>query len=266
METYEQILDKIKNNKFVVYGAGGHGQKLVRAITQMGYADNFAGFAVTESQAKDIDGVKEIKNIDRNQFVIIAAHDQNAMQMEAVLKSLGFTQYVSVYPYLIDFCCGTSYLKNQTVYVEDIFQDCLRGHCFYSAYPIVVYLAIDHIMGGNNAGKSLYLKLIGKYAKEKTAYQRWDALVKRAKNYSTDGLPEPFAVKINPVQRYVLDGYHRIILSKYFGITAILADYYDTDFEKYRDMFWGGDNLINLFTKEEADFILETGRRLTEAG
>ena len=27
-------------------------------------------------------------------------------------------------------------------------------------------------------------------------------------------------------------------------------------------MFWGSENLINLFTKEEADVILETGRAL----
>lgn len=265
METYEQILDKIKKNKFVVYGAGGHGQKFVKAIAQMGYENNFAGFAVTECQTKDADGIREIKNIDRNHFVVIAAHDRNSVQMEDTLKRLGFTQYVSIYPYLIDFCCGTSYLKNQTVCVEDIFRDCLSRHCLYSAYPIVVYLAIDYIMGENNVGKNLYFKLIGNYAKEKTSYQRWDALVERTRNYNMNRLPEPFAVRVNPVQKYVLDGYHRIVLSRYFGIKNILADFYDTDFDRYRDMFWGTDDLINLFTKEEADIILRTGRELTEA-
>lgn len=266
METYAQILDKIKKNKFVVYGAGGHGQKFVKAIAQMGYGNNFVGFVVTERQAKDGEGIKEIKNIDRNHFVVIAAHDRNSVQMEDTLKNLGFTQYVSIYPYLIDFCCGTSYLKNQTVCVKDIFFDCLNRYCFYSAYPVVVYLAIDYIMEKNNVGKNLYFKLIGKYAKEKTSYQRWDALVERTRNYSINRVPEPFAVKINPVQRFVLDGYHRIVLSKYFGITDILADFYDTDFDKYRDMFWGRGNLMNLFTKEEADVILKAGKELGKAG
>ena len=211
METYEQILEKIKKNKFVVYGAGGHGKKFVKAITQMGYENNFTGFAVTERQENDPIGIKEIRNIDRNCFVVIAAHDQNSLQMEDTLKRLGFVQYVSIYSYLIDFCCGTSYLKNQTVCVNEIFQYCLTRHCFYSSYPIVVYLAIDYIMEKNNVGKKLYFKLIGKYAKEKTSNQRWDALVERTRNYNVNRRSESFAVKVNPVQSFVLDGYHSIL-------------------------------------------------------
>lgn len=262
METYEQILNKIQCNKFVVYGAGGHGQKFVKAITQMGYGKNFMGFAVTQRQRDDPDGIKEIQLIDRNCFVVIAAHDRNSVQMEETIKSLGFTQYVLIYPYLIELCCGTPYLKSQTVCVEDIFQDCLKRHTFYSAYPVVIYLAVDSIMGRNRVGKNLYLKLIGKYAKEKTSYQRWDALVERTKNYHINRLPEPFMIKINPIQGYVLDGYHRIVLSEYFGITELLADFYDTDFDTYRDMFWGKDNLMDMFTEKEADIIWEACGKL----
>ncbi len=265
MKTYEQILDKIKSNKFVVYGAGGHGKKFVKAITQMGYENNFAGFVVTERQESDPIGIKEIKNIDRNCFVVIAAHDRNSLQIEDTLKHLGFAQYVSIYSYLIDFCCGTPYLKNQIECVEEIFQDCLQKYCFYAPYPVVVYLAIDYIMERNSVGKNLYLKLIGNYAKEKTSYLRWNALVERTMNYKINREPESFSIKINPKERYVLDGYHRIVLSKYFGITDILADFYDMEFDKYRDMFWGNDNLINLFTKEEADIILRTGKQLMES-
>lgn len=266
MDTYEHIINEIKNNKFVIYGAGGHGQKFLKAITQMGYKNNFLGFAVTEHQAKDVDGIEEIKNIDRNCLIVIAAHDRNSAQMEYTLEKLGFKRYVSIYSYLIDFCCGVSYLKNQTVCVKDIFMDCLSKYYFYSAYPIVLYLAVDYIMGKNNVGKSLYLKLIGKYGKEATAEQRWEALVERTRNYNINRLAEPFAIKINPTQRFVLDGYHRIVLSRYFGITDILADFYDIDFEQYRDMFWGNDSLMSLFTQEEANIIAKTGRKLMEAG
>ena len=263
-DSYEIIIDKIKNNPFIVYGAGGHATKFVQAVEEMGYRHNILGFAVTENVGNN-KKIQVIEAVDRDTFIVIAAHDKNARQMERTLKKLGFQKYISIYPYLIEICYGEAYQIGETIDVDSFLEECKYGN-----YLAVHYLAIDYIMGNNNIGKDLYMHVLGNCSNEQTTKQRWESFSTRVDNYKRGIGFEAYHIKINPQDKFILDGYHRICLAKYFGIRKIKADYFNTDIQKYNSMtfrsMWTDDEIKTWFSESISKEIINVRKWILGQG
>ena len=252
MNRYGQIIDKLKENKFVVYGAGGHGKKFVQAITNIGLSKNFMGYAVTDN--KNNQDIKTIYEVDKEQLIIIAAHNVNSKQMETILKENGFQNYEIIYPYLIELCCGIPIKKNVMLNIKEFV-----ANCYSANYLAIIYLAIDCVLGNNKFGKDLYIKMFEVTSDKQTAYKRWEALKARIINYKNSKEIEKYNVKINFRQKYILDGAHRIMMAFYFGVDNLLADDYEMDRKEYnaifqQDLFYD-ENILNIFSSQECEIL-----------
>ena len=109
--SYEELINSIRNNHFVVYGAGSHADKFLQILKHLGFEDNYLYSAVTRKDKDDKAELRLIHEVDRNKLIMIAAHDKNAKQMEQTLKELGFRNYYLIYPHLIELVCGLPYKK-----------------------------------------------------------------------------------------------------------------------------------------------------------
>ena len=256
INTYEEIINSVSKEKFIVYGKGAHADKFLHFIRRLGFGDNYLYSVVSRKRENTNDCL--IQNVNRNQLVIVAAHDKNSKEMEQTLKELGFKNYYLIYPHLIEFGCGLPYKKNVDMNVSEFLKDCLYGN-----YLSIIYLAIDDIVNSNGIGCDLYIKYMNIYSHPDTSKKRLETLVDRVSHISECYEPEPYNIKVNPKECFLLDGSHRTILAKYFGIDILKADLYDISFEQY-DLFYGGgvylsdEALSKYFCQDECELIINT--------
>lgn len=252
-QKFKGVISQLKENSFVVYGAGSMGKRFVRCISEMGLKDNFSGYAVTE--IKDslyvAEGIIQINQIERDQLVIIAAHNEAALQMEQELNNLGFKKYIVIYPYLLELEFGTPVALDVKINVDKLLKKCPPY-----LYNAVVYMAIDSALGHNMYGGDLYLRMMHALSRNnRTAEMRWQSFQKRIDAYTRGEYEDRYNVKVNLEQNYIIDGVHRIILAKYFGIPHIQADLYQFESKKFEQVFknfvYVNENLERYFSKDE---------------
>ncbi len=259
-DSYEDIINTICSEKFVVYGAGAYANKCRDIVITLGCEDNYLFNVVSNNCEDDCKEIGLIKDVDRNEVVIIAAHDTNAQEMEENLKKLGFTRYYNIFPHLIELGCGMPYKKNVNININDFLKSCLYGD-----YLAIIYLAIDDIVNGNDIGIKMYEKYMNFFSTTSTTNKRIESLERRVNETKKDSVAEAYNIKINPKEQFILDGSHRIVLAKYFGIQHLLADLYQTKLSQYITFLGGkylsGEEFKKLYSEEEYQRINECRRR-----
>ena len=252
MRRIEDIINIIRNNCFIVYGAGAHAQKFLNILKKQGIENNCLNIVIS---ARNHEKYGCIEDIDREKIIVIAAHDKNSKEMQNNLKRLGFKNYITIYPYMTEICYGMPYATNEIVRVNDLVKSCKYGN-----YLAIYYLAVQCANGENSYGKQLYLKVLGLSSEIKTAHERWNGLISRAAEYKKNGKPESYNIKINPEQKYILDGFHRVALARYFNVDYLYADFFATDINFYNEMtfksMWTDLDIKNYFTEEEVEKII----------
>lgn len=263
-EEFNRIIKKIENEKFIVYGAGGHGKKFVKAIIKRGCYNNFVGYAVTKSQEMDKQ-ISEISDVCRNQLVIIAAHEKNAKQMEKKLLDLGFQNYINIYPYMTELYWGTPYLVDKLVNVEKVVAESR-----FINYRIALYAGIDSVIKKNEYGEDIYLKTLQLTSDKETARIRWEAFQKRIDRYEKKHEIEKYNIQIDPENKYILDGTHRLMLAYYFKIPQIKSDFFRVSMQErddfYNDSIYEDDVFLKHFTLDEQSYINEIKKRIHNIG
>ncbi len=249
--TCEDIRNLISSRKFFVYGAGGHGRKFVDAVKRMGYYSHFLGYA--ESHKSENSTIKQINDIDRNICIFIAAHEINLRVMIQTVKTLGFTEYYSIYPFLIELCCGDPIERDITIYVEPFLKICHSKN-----YLSIIDLAIESIAGFNTYGEKIYVDMFRATSSESTAKNRFMLLKKRMVEYE-NGCEEQYSIKVNTNENFILDGAHRLVLAHHFGIPTIMADDYSIKRDIYNSIFhqelFYSQNIINILDTEELRIV-----------
>lgn len=253
MTEVEEIMNSLKRNKFIVYGAGGHAEKFIKVVKKEGLENNFLGTAISKRNLTNPIN-KCIEDIDKNKLIIIAAHDRNSAEMESNLIRLGFRNYKVIYPYMTEICFGEPYKKNVTLDVDVFLKECQ-----YANYLAIYYLAIECADKKNSYGKNMYLKVMGMSSEVQTAQNRWNEIIKRTNNYRKTKEPEKYPIKVNVEQKYILDGFHRMALAKYFHIRTLNADLFKTELEEYNSMtfkcMWNDKDLNRYFSNKEKEKI-----------
>ena len=222
----------LENEKFIVYGAGGYGQKFVKAVYKMGLGNHFLGYAVTHKKEGDASAICEIHQVHRKQLIVIAAHNKNSKQMEQTLNELGFEHYISIYPYLTELFWGQPYEIGVELDVRMLVQKSRDVN-----YCAALYCAIDYVMGNNTGGKDLYIRTMMLMSDKETAYGRWKHFAERVATYRQSKIPEQYDIKVDPGYCCILDGFHRLMLAYYFDFTTILADLYRIDVQEYEEFY-----------------------------
>lgn len=260
MNEYEKILDKLAKEKFIVYGTGGHADKFVKAIRRKGIHSNILGFAVSSNNQLN-DNCECIEDINKERLIVIAAHDKNSREMEQNLIRLGFKNYVLVYPYMTEICFGSPYETDVMLDIDEFMKECSYGN-----YLAIYYLAVECADGKNDFGDKLYLKVMKLSSEEETANRRWDSMISRTQSYRKNCKAEDFPIKVNIRQKYILDGFHRMALAKYFGIKKLKSDLFDTDLNYYNSMtfrsMWADDDLNSYFLEKEKEQIIRVRKEI----
>lgn len=252
MKSFDHILEILKTEKFVVFGAGGHGKKFVESLKMWGVSENFAGYATTKGT---LDGsVKCIDAVPRSSQVVIAVHSATVDSVINYLVELGFSKYISIDRFLIEFCCGKPYDINGFVDINHFVEGSVKSN-----YLAALYAVVDCTVKKDVAGEEIYKKLIGVHGNKDTANKRWDSYLTRIQA-CLNGEYKPYPIKINPTEKYILDGNHRIALARYFGLKEIAAQYFDCSFERYSSIFeqscWNDEKLSNYFSEKEIQLIM----------
>ena len=260
MLSYNEVIAKISAQKFYIYGAGGYGKKVEKAIQKMGLQDNFLGYAVTEKRDNDHSEVLEIATVNPENLIIIATHYVNSKEMEAVLLGLNFHNYICIYPYLTELSLGLPYEKSVEFSTEKLVRE--YTHINFCA---VLYLAIESILNNTELGKKLYIKMTMIKSNERTAFLRWQNLVQRVNLYRHGNIEE-YPIQVSTDYKIVLDGAHRLMLAYYFGRPKILADLYHVDAEDYAKFDNGdvykNDFFCTLLDEKEIEQLESTKRRI----
>lgn len=260
MSECQKIIDRLSREKYIVYGAGGHADKFVKAMEKKGIAHNFLGYAISSGKIQK-NNCKYIEEVDREHLVVVAAHDKNSSEMEQNLIRLGFENYMLIYPYMTELCFGSPYKTDVFVEIDEFLKTCRYGN-----YLAIYYLAVACADGKNDFGDKLYLRVMGLSSEEKTAANRWEAMIKRTWNYRNKQEIEDFPVKLNVQQKYILDGFHRMALAKYFGIDKLRADLFSTELDDYNSMtfqnMWLDEDLNHYFSEDEKKQIIRVRKEI----
>jgi len=100
----EEIKKKLNTaDKVIIYGAGSHGEQVLRGLYSGGYYEKICCFAVSENPPMELIAKKRVLWIEEalaeylDAFVVVAAArgGRAYMQMEAKLKQLGIREYLN---------------------------------------------------------------------------------------------------------------------------------------------------------------------------
>lgn len=234
MDSIQTIIKQIREKKFYIYGAGGHGKKLLKCIKKMGLLENFKGFVVTDNSTLESNGVGCVDDIDRNATILIAAHITNSKNMESYLYEHGFKNYYVTYHVLQELYWGMPNEHNIKVNCHKVISGCKKIY-----YLCAIYSAIDFFMGKNQCGESIYLKTMRLTSDEETAYNRWRNFQRRIAQYVEENNPidERYPILTDLKGEYVLDGAHRLMLAFYFEQGEIYANRYSISHEEYEEFY-----------------------------
>lgn len=243
------IIERMRKQGFYVYGRGGHGRKVINCLKKYRLEDKLLGWVDSRSFG-------EGRNIDKKTLFVIAAHEDNGRAIEENLRRLHFVNYINIYPYLIEFCCGASYRTNVVVDTAEFLAECAMESLNFVA---IIYGAVEAIAGHNEYGIELYRKAICVHGTAATAQVRSGRLHDYAAKFAVGDVSSLPRAKINLNDKYILDGHHRFALAKYYGISNIEVDLYNFALNDFIKLFnandWDDNNIQNNFTPEELNMI-----------
>lgn len=230
----DEIFNVIKNEKFVIYGAGSVGKRFAEILKKMDCFHNVVAFAITNKDYK-IETIyeREIKKIDeigQETKILIAVHDVHYKKICELLQEQGYKYYYWIYPYLFDIYYGLPIEKNVRMRVQDVVKNLasIYTHAIY-------YLAIKSYFTEDDIGKNIYIKYMKIFSERETSVQRYEFFERKIKNCRENGFIQNDSIKLSVKKDIILDGTHRLMLAYWFDTEYIQADIYDADMKDYLD-------------------------------
>lgn len=225
-----ELLDKIKSNKFLIFGHGFVAKRFAEIIVKKELQHNFMGYIVSNcggNYDKEIGESiysKEWIEDKHNLIVCVAVHESLKNEIISDLKKIqSDNEYIWIYPYLFELMLDAPVVQNIWIDVYDIVKKSSIGY-----YVAVRYLAIEQYLGKCNNGYEIYLKVQSLYSDRYTAYKRLEQFINLIKNWVSSGYDEHFIIKLN--RNYeVIDGAHRVSLARYFNVKKVKCNVFQTD-------------------------------------
>ncbi|SHK69754.1 hypothetical protein SAMN05216582_11311 [Selenomonas ruminantium] len=240
----KDVINLIKTKEYVIYGNGFIGKRFIKQIERMNCKNQISSVVVTnleENSNSRKDGLKSIYEISKNSFVFIAAHESVATEMRKVLESIGVSNYVWIYPYLIELELGAPIERNRKVTIKDLIDNLSKSYAAAIYYLTIKEYCRDHIYDG-----SLYIKMTSHYTTGDTAKKRWEIFRRKIEECQEKGFCQDCNIKVFE-NNNLIDGMHRLTLAKYFGEKYLYADVYRGNGSFYSIEGIGG----NVFIQEE---------------
>lgn len=217
----------LKENRFWIYGAGFVANIFWQNLAPYDVYGNAEGFIVSK---KDCDffnklNVKEIsENVcGKDDLICIAVHESIIEDVIKEIEDKGLFDYIAIYPYLWDLRIGAPQKKGVKISVNNLISKNL------SDFKIVVrYLALEQYFKKNEIGYDLYIKAFTTHVDKKTAIRRLERYIDFISQWESKGYIPNTNIKINR-KGQIIDGHHRTVLAKYFGLKTLDCDIYDTN-------------------------------------
>ena len=261
-KTVEDIKNILCNTKFVIYGAGSVGKRLLKIIERMNIRKNLIGFAVTENKETHyMEGIpiKKIDEYDKNTLVLIAVHDVIYIEIKEVLQNKGYKHFLWVYPYFSDLCYGPI-VDSDSYPTKDIISNLDKVYSH-----VLIALVIEECLGQNNVGVDIYRQYFESFCDKKTANARTKSLIDRINKASGNGFNLNTNIETSKDMKVVLDGAHRLMLTHYFGNKNILVNIREAECDEYYklvDFALTKNKLSQLFNPSQVKQILDMDDRL----
>lgn len=222
-----ELIDLLTERRFWIFGTGFVADIFWQGLVSYGLCSNVEGFIVSK---KDMDffcglniiGVDEGGGVGSD-LICIAVHEANKNEVVEMLGSKGMDNYIFVYPFLWDLKLGVPQKRNIKIEVRELIK------CNLLDYKLVVrYLALEQYFGKNKVGYDLYIKAFENYANKVTAMKRLNTYIDFISKWKTEKQIFKDNIKINNSKR-IIDGHHRVVLAKFFGLNVLNCDIYDTE-------------------------------------
>lgn len=226
----EQLIDLLSNEKIIIYGTGHVALKFYRALKKLDIDKNIVCFAVTSfvEEDKTLKGIPvkpiETLKLQEEEVICIAVHEAvKAEIIETIYRLKINVRYIWIYPYLYELLLGKPIYKDVTIKLNKVLGTCMEDYRM-----AIRYAAIDHFLGKNEAGFSMYKKAQALHSSEKTAEERLVKFCELIKNWQSGGYDWKSKIFIN-TQYEIIDGNHRVALASYYKEKTILADVFSAD-------------------------------------
>lgn len=264
--------EPIENSpQIYIYGAGFVAKEFYNALSNMGINSKVCGVIVSKKgdcnenvgpyKAQTLDEVE----IPKEALLCVAVHISNLHSVVSVLHSKGITNYIHITSeILVRLQIGSPIVSNKNININEI----IKANNYYSI-PIR-YLVLDEINGKNSFGCDIYLKYIGYFSTLATAKARLQLFEKMYSDMINKVFKSSSPIILDE-NLFILDGTHRITISKYMGGDTIKADIYHSSSNMIRNLKIACPNDVNELkkiglNKKEIDGVLNMYEELKGEG
>ena len=269
MKTTE-LIDIIKNNKIVIYGAGYVAKNFYKALKVRGLCDRVVCFIVSEigNGVEELYGipVKEAKDLinQKDLYICIAVHETIRNEIEEYLSKYDVDKYIWIHPYIMELALGEVIAYHKPVKIKEIMQD--QKYDEYKYAVAIRYLAIENFYNKNNIGYQIYLKALNLQCEKETAKKRLNSFIRLITNWDERGYQEEYDILIDERKR-LIDGTHRLSLACYHKMEWIYCNIfpYSPNYGQFlkKNHFLSIETLLeNHFTVCELEALKEVQKRM----
>lgn len=247
----DKLLEQIAQRNIVIYGAGHIAGKFLKALKLHHYDENVLCFVVTspEQGLAMMEGIP-VRTVEwlaehKDALICIAVHEALRYDIAAVLRNIGVSEYIWIYPYLYELLLGKPVGTNREIDLDEIIRTCEDDYRLAIRYAV-----IEQYFGKNKVGYDLYRRAQALHSSRETAEERLISFCSLIGKWQKNGYDGKSRIAIN-TDYEIIDGNHRVALAKYYDQPQIMCDIY----EKYMDV-----------TELHGENAMLTGRVLREGG
>ncbi len=274
--TAEELLEQLKTNKFVIFGAGFAAEMFYRALKLANADENLLFCVVTKAVSGQEFHGRPVISLDEARIteetpVCLAVHEAAAGSAFRALEPYK-DRTVWVYPYLPELLYGKPVRTEKQYPLAGLLAKQDKEEYWLAVRYAAVrdYLAVRLHPEGTDPGvereyrktKEIYLRALSLHCGKDTALLRASRMEETALSIARDGFREDCPVKIDTNGR-IIDGLHRIACAAYLGLESVPAAIYQAS-PVYDELF-GDKNRLPAKTLSEANFTVEEIRILDGA-
>ena len=218
-----EFLETIKKNKIAIYGTGYVAMRFYDTLIKKNLTKNLVSF-ITTNGGSEINGYKVLSISDcriDNILILIAVHEAVKDDIIKKLESLGYINYIWVYPFLYRLMLGEPVKSNIKVPIYKIVENYKDNYLLATRC-----LAIDQYFNKNDIGYEIYIKVISLFCSKETAEKRLRQFKKLIENWEQNGYDEKQTISILD-NFQCFDGMHRLSLAVYFKQEYVVCDIYN---------------------------------------
>ncbi|SFI08618.1 hypothetical protein SAMN04487830_12149 [Pseudobutyrivibrio sp. OR37] len=220
---FEEFINILKNNKFIIYGAGYVAEKFYKGIKIRSLEDNLECFVTTEGDTKSIDNypIKSIDNIKISDYVVcLAVHESLKEEINKVLLKERCDKCIWIYPFLYEFMLGTPIKKNIKIPVKQIYLANKDNLLIATRYVV-----LEQFYGLRNDGDDIYMACMELYCSHETAKKRLINFKDLIRSIETRGFLNNYPISILDNYKHI-DGVHRLSMAIYKKVSLVNVNIY----------------------------------------